>query len=185
MKLAAIAYEAGEGEIADAILREAAQFLRSRGLKLAGTVQWNAATEGRGRCAMELEDLASGRRYSTAVDGPLAPQSCKLDASALEDVAGHVAGSLEPNVDFVIINRFGKQETAGAGFRPIIEAAVANDLPVLTAHNRAYGNDWAAFAGGASSELPPALDAVVAWCEAVLSSASASADPAQPQNVQA
>lgn len=168
MKLATIAYEAGAGEAADAVLRDVANNLRSRGYRLAGTVQWNAPPEAESRCEMELEDLATGRRYSTAVKGPRQAQACRLDSSALEDVAGLVASSIAAGLDLVIINRFGKQEISGAGFRAIIEAAVANEVPVLTALNWTYAKDWQAFAGDVSTILEPELVSVQAWCDDAL-----------------
>ncbi len=172
MKLAAVSYASGDGETTDALLRDVAQALRARGYSLAGTVQWNAVTPGAGRCDMELEDLSSGERHATAAKGPRLPQTCKLDAAALEDVAGLVAARIKPGLDLVIINRFGKQEIAGAGFRPIIEAAVANDVPVLTTVNRALSADWEAFAGGTSAILAPSKDAVTAWCMSILANRS-------------
>lgn len=168
MKLATIAYDAGEGELADALLRDLAHRLRDRGLKLAGAVQWNAPQPGGSRCDMELEDLATGRRFSTAVDKAPGAPSCRLDASALEDVAGFVASSISPALDLVIVNRFGKQEIAGNGFRAVIEAAVVNELPVLTAVNRTYSGDWAAFAGAECAQLDADPSALETWCRAVL-----------------
>ena len=168
MKLATIAYEAGDGEQADALLRDLAHSLRAKGFRLAGAVQWNAPELGGSRCEMELEDLATGKRYSTAVDKAAGAPTCRLDASALEDVAGIVASTISPELDLVIVNRFGKQEIAGNGFRAVIEAAVVNELPVLTAINRAYSKDWAEFAGDDCAELSTDPALLNAWCAAVL-----------------
>ncbi len=171
MNLAAIAYPSGDGERTDALLRTVAHDLRTRGYNLAGTVQWNASRPGAMRCDMELEDLSTGERHATASNAPRRPQTCKLDATALEDVAGLVASRIRPGLDLVIVNRFGKQESAGAGFRPIIEAAVASGVPVLTSVNRALVKEWEAFAGGMSAMLDPSNAAVTAWCASVLGSA--------------
>lgn len=168
MKLAAITYVAGGGDGVDRLLRGVAHDLRAKGFKLAGAVQWNEPKDGDTRCAMVLEDLATGERLDVSAEPSNDPHACRLNAYALEEVAGRVAGSIGPGVDLVILNRFGKQEAARAGFRAIIEAAVANDLPVLTGLNAAHRPLWQDFTGGASDELAPAADAVQAWCSGVL-----------------
>ena len=122
MKIAAIGYVHGQGDAVDALLCEVAAALKAEGVKLAGAVQWNVERVGRSRCDMLLEDLATGRRID-ASDINRASTGCRLDAWALEDAAGLVASSIMPGVGLVIMNRFGKQEVAGQGFRAAIEAA--------------------------------------------------------------
>ncbi len=92
-------------------------------------MQWNEPRANDSRCAMVLEDLASGERLDVSADPNADPSACRLNSYALEDVAGRVAGTIDPGVDLVILNRFGKQEAAHAGFRAIIEAAVSQELP--------------------------------------------------------
>lgn len=167
MKLAAICYAPGQGEAVDVLLRETAEALRARGVKLGGAIQWNRPSETHSRCDMELEDLASGRRIN-ASDKGRAANGCRLDAWALEDAAGLVAASITPAVDLVIVNRFGKQEATGQGFRATIEAAIANDLPVLTSLNTAHQAAFDAFTGGVADILAPDADAVRQWCSRAL-----------------
>lgn len=174
MKLAAITYEAGKGDGVDSLLRDVAHKLRAKGFKLAGAVQWNEPMPGQSRCAMVLEDLATGERLDVSAEQSNDPHACRLNAYALEEVAGRVAGSIGPGVDLVILNRFGKQEAARAGFRAIIEAAVANELPVLTGLNAAHRPLWQDFTGGASDELKAESGAVYGWCSGVLSVRGAS-----------
>jgi nucleoside-triphosphatase THEP1 len=160
MRIATVVYEAGQSERADRLLAEVAQSLRASGLRLAGSIQRNAGTN----CAMDLEDLASGQRLNASL--PAVGSGCRLDASALEDAAGLAAVSIGAGVDLVIVNRFGKEELAGRGFRPIIEAAISHDLPVLTSVNRAHKDIFASFAGDCAVSLPLDLTAVEAWCRA-------------------
>jgi hypothetical protein len=83
-------------------------------------------------------------------------------------VAGIVANGLERPVELVIINRFGKQEMIGNGFRGLIESAVSRDIPVLTALNGVHRAAWDTFAAGISDTLPPDATAIEHWCRAAL-----------------
>jgi nucleoside-triphosphatase THEP1 len=166
MKLAAILYEMGDGLATDILLTEIAHQLRDSGLKLAGAVQSNSSAPRRSQCEMTLEDLATGRCTKASEDrGPLA-RGCRLDAGALEDIVGLAASSLGPDTALVIINRFGKREAEGHGFRPMIESAVLLDVPVLTAVNRAHLEPWGAFVGEEPLLLPPSREAIERWCRA-------------------
>lgn len=163
MKVAAIVYGAGQSEIIDRLLIDVAHRLKATGLKLAGSVQWNSGE----RCGMNLEDLASGRQLNASL--PPAQPGCRLDTSALEDAAGLAAISIEPGLDLVIVNRFGKEEAAGRGFRAVIESAVAKDLPVLTSLRSELCPSFDDFTGEDRVYLAPSQDAVERWCEDVLS----------------
>lgn len=168
MKLAAVGYEAGNGDHIDVVLRTLAHELRAQGYKLAGAVQWNEPRANQSRDAMILEDLATGNRLD--VSGPTGPESdgCRLDSYALESVVGIVAGTIHSDVDLVILNRFGKQEAARAGFRPVIEAAVVHDLPLLTGLNNAYRALWNTFTNGECAYLAPNRESILSWANATL-----------------
>ena len=117
MRLAAINYDGSSGTLVDDVLAEAVRFLKRAGLNVAGAIQWNEPLPDRRRCSMTLEDLASGRRILASEDrGPHA-RGCHLDTGTLEEAAALAAASIESGVDLVILNRFGKQEAAGRGFR--------------------------------------------------------------------
>lgn len=166
MRIAAVMYEPGEGETADRLLSEAAVALRGRGRRLAGTIQSNEpGGEGR-RCDMTLEDLVSRRRICASTHRGSLARGCRLDTEALEEAVGLALSSLTPATDLVIINRFGKREAEGRGFRPLIEAAVEHGVPVLIGVNVAQSEAWYRFTGCELPVLPLALDDVMAWCEA-------------------
>jgi hypothetical protein len=181
MKVAAILYEMGEGLATDLLLTDIAHRLRDAGLKLAGAVQSNSPAPRRSQCEMTLEDLATGRCTKASEDrGPLA-RGCRLDAGALEDIVGLAASSLGPDTALVLINRFGKQEAEGHGFRPMIENAVLLDVPVLTAVNRAHLESWSQFVGGEPVLLRPARQDVARWCEATVPGASSAWPQERPR----
>jgi nucleoside-triphosphatase THEP1 len=168
MKLAGIVYGMGQANAVDAMLCVLAARLRSEGYRLAGAIQHNTAAPDRPCSDMTIEDLASAQRIDVSTHLERAGGGCRLEPSALEDAAGLVAASLESEVDLVIINRFGKQEMAGSGFRGVIEAAVARDIPLLIALNGVHGQMWEEFHGGLAVTLAPEPQAVEAWCRSVL-----------------
>jgi nucleoside-triphosphatase THEP1 len=171
MKLAAIIYGMGQADGVDAMLSALAAELRGAGFRLAGAVQHNTLQPQSPCSDMIIEDLATGRRIDISTPLAIAGGGCRLDAAALEDVAGIVAAGLEPgpaSVDLVIVNRFGKQEMAGNGFRGVIEQAVAREIPLLIALNGVHRPQWDAFTGGHGDALPPTRAAVEQWCRGVL-----------------
>jgi hypothetical protein len=64
----------------------------------------------------------------------------------------------------VILNKFGKAEADGSGFRSVIARAIEVGVPVLTAVKSAYREDWQRFHGGAATDLVPDPKATLAWC---------------------
>jgi nucleoside-triphosphatase THEP1 len=158
----------GDSDRVDAMLCDLASTLRREGVRLAGAVQHNTAQKASPCSDMVIEDLATGRQLEISTPLALAGAGCRLDPSALEDVAGLAAAGLEGDVDLVLINRFGKQEMIGQGFRALIENAVARDVPLLTALNGVHRAAWDAFATGLATELPPDLASVERWCRSVL-----------------
>lgn len=166
MKIAAVVYEGGGSHAIDSMLAAAAQELARQGLRVAGAIQVNEEHADR-RCAkMALKELTSGRFFDISVCKLPSEPGCTLDPPALEDVAGLVASTLDRGADVMIINRFGKQEVAGDGFRSVIEAAVAGDIPVVVAVNDAHRESWNAFTGAEAATLTADLTSVVAWCRA-------------------
>jgi nucleoside-triphosphatase THEP1 len=167
MKVAAVIYDMGEAARVDEMLAALAQRLRSDGYALAGAVQHNTDEAGRPCSDMRIEDLSTGRLMDIS-NPKTTGTGCRLDATALEDVAGIVAGGLDGVVDLVILNRFGKQEIAGNGFRAMMESAVAREIPLLTVLNGVHRPAWDGFASGMAASLPPNAAAIERWCRSVL-----------------
>ncbi len=72
---------------------------------------------------------------------------------------------LETCPDLLVLNRFGRGESEGRGFRDLIARALEMGVPVLTAVRPTYGGAWAAFGGDLACDLPVEADAVLAWAE--------------------
>lgn len=175
MKVAAVVYEGGGSHAVDAMLRAVAVELKGAGIRIVGAIQINEERSDAPCAKMVLEEITSGRTFDISTCKMPGDESCTLDPPALEDVVGLVQSRLDGGADLILINRFGKQEVAGAGFRSVIEAAVAHDVPVVVAINEAHLAHWMDFTGGGAERLVPDRGRIAAWCQASVSGASAAA----------
>lgn len=167
-RLAAVLYSAGSGAHADTVLTQAVGMLRAGGCRLGGAVQHNTPIADRCACDMTLEDLGSGRLVDISENrGPHA-RGCRLNSLALEELTGLAATAIAAGVDLLVVNKFGKRETEGHGFRQAIETAVASGVPViaLVSHDNLAG--WEAFTQGLDDRLSPDVQAIISWCHAVI-----------------
>jgi hypothetical protein len=165
-----LGYITTEGQgVADKLLAEVAAMLRAEGWVLAGAVQVNADRPEGQRCDMDLHVLAGVDVVRISQNlGPLA-RGCRLDAAGLEEAVGLVEAALgaEPRPRLLIVNKFGKQEAEGRGFRPVIGQALASGMPVLTAVGRANLDAFGAFAQGLGAPISAEVGAVLTWCRRV------------------
>ncbi|MCC0064960.1 MAG: DUF2478 domain-containing protein [Defluviimonas sp.] len=156
----------GRGDT-DLVLERLASDLAARGLKCRGTVQINTARADAGPCDMDVRVLPDGPVLRISQDlGPQA-RGCRLDPAALETAVGLVAASLPSGADLLIINKFGKHEAEGRGFRDVIAGAVAMDVPVLVGLNEINRGAFEHFAGGLAVRLSPDIGTLMAWAESV------------------
>lgn len=142
-----------DSEAADRLLRAVALHLMEHDYKLAGLVQHNRPRPGRSRCDMVLEELGSGLLVPISQDrGPHA-RGCALDIGQLLDAMQLARASLLTQPDLVILNKFGKTESEGGGFRPLIGEVVAAGLPLLIAVPWRNIESWRLFAGEMAEEV--------------------------------
>lgn len=163
MKLAAIGYR--KGEHADSLLAEVVAALRAQSACVYGTLQhWLCIPDD--PCAMELEILPTGERFSLSQDLGRHAQSCRLDSAALALASGRVRMILSeyPRPDLVVFSKFGESEAQGEGFCAEIAHALDLGVPVLTAVSDLWLPAWQQFTGGLAETLPFALDAALDWC---------------------
>ena len=150
----------------DRLLAGLAERLLADGVRIAGAVQRNVELPDGAPCDMELCVLSGTGvwRISQRL-GPHA-RGCRLDPQGLEHAVGEVAAALAAGsvAELVLINKFGKQEIDGRGFRPVIAAALLADLPVLTAVNAKNLPAFMAFAEGMAEPVPPEPEALRQWC---------------------
>lgn len=170
--MTALAYVIGDGRGAvDRLLADVAAALLAEGIALAGVVQHNTETLGAVRCDMDLQVL--GRTDTVRISQRLgnAAQGCRLDQQGLEEAVGLVEGSL-PGKSLLIVNKFGKTEAEGRGFRPVIAMALGQGQPVLVGLNRDNLAGFQAFAEGIGAEVPAKFDALLTWCRNQVAGAS-------------
>ncbi len=121
---------------------------KAQGRRLAGVAQINEDRPGRRRCDMIVEELSSGNRILISQDRGNLARGCRLDHSALAAVVIAVERSLLGDVDILIINKFGKEEVEGRGFRNAIAMATERHLPILIGVHARNLEAWRQFSGG-------------------------------------
>ncbi len=144
----------GEGWKIDALMRGVADCLKAGGHALAGFVQINQPRPGRSHCDMILLELASGERIGISQDRGEHARGCMLDVDELLRAGALAMQALERGPDLLIINKFGKTECEGGGFRALIAEALARDIPVLIAVPQANMDNWRRFADGLATNHP-------------------------------
>jgi len=156
----------GRGDT-DLILEGLSHDLAARGLRCLGVVQINSERADSGPCDMDVRVLPEGPVLRISQDlGPSA-RGCRLDPAALEMAVGLVSARLASGADLLIINKFGKHEAEGRGFRDVIAEAVAMDVPVLVGLNAMNRKAFETFAGGIAVQLPPERAALASWVDGV------------------
>jgi nucleoside-triphosphatase THEP1 len=147
----------------DPLLADVARQLELRGLRLCGTVQVNSERVGSLHCDMDLMVLPDGPALRISQNRGNWARGCRLDAGSLETAVAHVARSVDVGADLMIINKFGKHEAEGRGFRSVIAAALDRDMPVLVGLNALNREAFDKFSGGLASELHADVATVLRW----------------------
>lgn len=152
----------------DRLLSSVAEHLLASGAKLAGVVQTNTECTDSSRCDMDVRVLPAGDMIRISQSLGTQSRGCRLDPAALEQAVGYVTASLADAPQLLIINKFGKHEADGRGFRPVIAEALAQDVPVLVGVNGLNREKFLEFTGGEAEQLTPELPAISAWFDRVV-----------------
>lgn len=155
----------------DDILDAVARTMRSEGWMAAGFLQRENTQEGECCGQIELEDIATGARHIISQALGSGARGCRLDPRALADVAGPLLTRIEADPDLLILNRFGKGESEGHGFRAVIEEACMRGIPMLTAVREAYVEAWQEFSGDLGILLAPDRDQAIDWARRAITAA--------------
>ena len=151
MTITALIYT--DAAAADRALRGVARRFHAADRRLAGIVQRDEPRPDRVGCDMILEELSSGQAIAISQDrGPHA-RGCRLDLGELLRALQLVATALEQKPDLLILNKFGKTEAEGGGFRDLIVQAINAEVPVLIAVPCRNLDSWRAFAGELAREV--------------------------------
>lgn len=152
----------GRGDT-DLILFKLATVLAARGLRCCGTVQINSERGDSGPCDMDVRVLPDGPILRISQDLGRASHGCRLDPAALETAVGLVSASMGQGSDLLIVNKFGKHEAQGRGFRTVIAEALSKGIPVLVGINALNLSAFEEFAEGLATRLPPEPTALESW----------------------
>lgn len=152
----------GRGDT-DLILFRLAQALSSRGLRCCGVVQINSERPDAGPCDMDVQVLPDGPVLRISQDLGRSARGCRLDTTALETAVGLVSASLSKGADVLVVNKFGKHEAEGRGFRAVIAEALSRGLPVLVGVNALNLPAFETFADGLACRLLPESDVLADW----------------------
>jgi len=140
---------------------------KRRGVRIAGLVQERA---GDGSCEwrdVQVRDLGSGATLPIIQDlGPEA-EGCRVDPEAIAFAAVFLGRALATSPDLLVVNRFGRLESEGGGMLAEIGRAFAEGVPLIACVPKRYLPAWNAFSGGLDEQLPPKLEAIEAWFEAI------------------
>ncbi len=159
----------------DRLLSALAERLLQKGAKLAGVVQTNTECADSSKCDMDLRVLPDGETIRISQSLGTMSRGCRLDPAALEQAVGYVTTSLSDAPQLLIINKFGKHEADGRGFRPVIAEALALDVPVLVGVNAMNQEKFIEFTGGEAEEMQADLDAIENWFDRITASRTAAA----------
>ncbi len=159
----------------DRLLSALAERLLQKGAKLAGVVQSNTECADSSKCDMDLRVLPDGETIRISQSLGTMSRGCRLDPAALEQAVGYVTTSLSDAPQLLIINKFGKHEADGRGFRPVIAEALALDVPVLVGVNAMNQEKFIEFTGGEAEEMQADLDAIENWFDRITASRTAAA----------
>lgn len=153
----------GDDDRIDELLETVVRTIKSGGHTVAGHLQ-RQTPDGPTCCAATfLEDVATGEQQRiTQALGP-GSRGCRLDPQALAQVSGRLLSSISPRTELLVLNRFGKGEADGHGFRAVIERACDFGVPVLTAVRPTYEPAWTEFTGGFGRFLRCEPDLALDW----------------------
>ncbi|MGK7865031.1 DUF2478 domain-containing protein [Falsiroseomonas sp. E2-1-a4] len=142
-----------ESALADQVLRRIVRQFEAAGRRLAGVIQHDTPRAGRIGCDMTLEELSTGAAIEISQDrGPHA-RGCRLDLGEMARAIQLVSMALRGAPDLLVLNKFGKTEVEGGGFRSLIAEAIDQGVPVLIAVPYRNIDPWRAFSGNLAREI--------------------------------
>ncbi len=138
--------------------------LRKQGWRVRGLI--NDTADGPFDCsALFLRDVHSKARYPISQPRGKQALACGLDAGALMDTASVLHQAHQARPDLALVNRFGKLEAMGQGFVQEMLDFMVDDIPLLTVVSSDHLDSWRVFTDCLAQELPPQLDALLAWAQ--------------------
>lgn len=148
----------------DEILARLATRLAERGLRTCGVAQTNSGNEEcQHPCDMDVKVLPDGPVIRISQSLGREAKGCRLNPEALEGAVAEVITRLAQGADVLILNKFGKHEADGRGFRDVIAEALSQDIPVITGVNKQNLEAFLEFTDGLALQLAPDIDVLSDW----------------------
>ncbi len=143
-----------DSDLVARVMLRLAPRLSAAGVRCAGFVQRDAPlAEGRSHCDMVLENLATGQRLKISEDRGAFARGCRLDGDVLATAIESACEVIHAGAEVLLVNKFGKTEAEGAGFRPVIADAIEVGVPVVIGVPWRNIESWRQFAGDFAIEI--------------------------------
>ncbi len=152
----------GRGET-NLLVADLVSDLQARGVRLCGTVQIDIERADTDKCDMDVRVLPDGPTIRISQSLGLQSRGCRLDPDALEEAVALTNKALEDGADLLIVNKFGKHEADGRGFRDTIGRALELGVPVLVGANKLNVDALVEFCGGLAEPLPAEPERLLTW----------------------
>lgn len=152
---------------ADLVLSQLAARLAGQGVRVAGLVQTNTDRGQDHHCDMDVQVLPAGPVFRISQVLGAGSKGCRLNPDALERAVTCVEAVLDAETDLLIINKFGKHEGEGRGFRETIARALELGVPVLMGVNGLNLAAFQDFAGDIPVQIPATVAALERWASDV------------------
>ena len=147
----------------DLVMLGLSEKLEDAGWKTAGLVQINSDCGDDRPCDMDVKVLPDGPVLRISQSLGKDSRGCRLDMNALETAVGRVTQTLSAQTDVLLVNKFGKQEADGRGFRNVIGTAVGLGIPVISGVNALNREAFLSFSDGCATQVPTDVDALFDW----------------------
>lgn len=162
--LAAVRFD--DNQDVDGLLEDFAARQMARGAIVRGVLQSRGEQTGECHCRdMDLVIIGEGSTFRISQSLGEGSSGCRLHSGRLAECSAHLDHQLEQGCNLLVLNRFGKGESEGRGFRDLINKAFALDLPVLLAVRPTYMKAWLSYVGNCAEILPPEFRSLEKWFE--------------------
>jgi nucleoside-triphosphatase THEP1 len=131
-------------------------------------------------CAVQLQSIGTGEYHRMTQRLGSGSVSCNVDAEAIELLAVSLMAELHRGVDLVVVNRFGKRESEGAGFCCVIERATELGIPVLTVVKESWKDAWLDYGGDWVTTLTAESSDILNWYERAIDSSNSTMQTIAP-----
>ena len=152
----------GKGDL-DQVLYRFAQDQENNGTLVCGVVQVNTDREDCEKCDMDVRVMPKGPTIRISQNLGKDSRGCRLDVDGLEQAVVAVEELLTEDTELLVINKFGKHEANGRGFRNAIGQAIALGVPVVCGVNVLNREAFEDFCGGEARFIEADPGALSQW----------------------